>query len=823
MTQTKAELLQTRHQGDLKLGDADSSHYVGFKAPATVGTSLVWTLPAADGSANQFLQTNASGVLGWGTADVSSAMPLSGGTFTGDVTFQGAGHNVVWDKSDNALEFADNARAFFGAGSDLQIYHNNHNFITSTNGDLLLQAPAGNWFYVKTDAGNDNSIIAKNNGAVELYHNNVKKFETSAAGVSITGAATISTNLTVTGDLTVSGTTTTINTQTLDVEDKNVVIGKVSSPSDTTADGGGWTLKGATDKTFNWVNATDAWTSSEHIHVPDNKRIYLGGASGTFDGVELYHDGNNSYIKDMGTGELFIDGGAVNLKFGGNTKLTTTSGGINVTGALTVNGSPLSSAPTVDLVADGAIAANKPVAVQSDGKIKEIKEFAVSAATGSDTILDGSQGNSTYMNDSCKIDDRKFVVTWVADNDSDKLWAACGTTTSSGAITIGSPTLIASNCRSFTHKCAYDPVSAALVVIWINGTGGSAKVKLRAASISGTALTFGTEVSQDYGSAAMADIESDRKGGFIAWWSKGNQAVGQGLTVSGTTITVGSQNTNNWGSSFTTSSNNCMDITYQAEQDRFIFASMVSGGDIRAWVVTRSGTDITVGSANGSLSNAGSLMIRVQDDPDTGNVFCAFRDGGNGVKLSMWTINGTTITDGSLVTLSGPVRAQKISLDYNAEENKCILLVSQDGGNSIEDTRWTYITNGSGTPSIGSWTVVWTYLSAEQSTVSYLGKNNFIVAGQKPSSGETGYGKVYQGAFTDSTLSTGYIGYSSAAISDTATGTISIVGNTNSSQSGLTAGSKQYVTRTGGLSNSAATPSVEAGTAVSATKIIIKG
>ena len=52
MTQTKAELLQTRHQGDIRLGDADSTHYVGFKAPATVTSSLVWTLPAADGTAN---------------------------------------------------------------------------------------------------------------------------------------------------------------------------------------------------------------------------------------------------------------------------------------------------------------------------------------------------------------------------------------------------------------------------------------------------------------------------------------------------------------------------------------------------------------------------------------------------------------------------------------------------------------------------------------------------------------------------------------------------------------------------------------------------
>ena len=112
-----------------------------------------------------------------------------------------------------------------------------------------------------------------------------KKFSTTATGVAVTGALTVSTNATITGNLTVSGTTTTINTQTLDVEDKNVVIGKVSSPSDTTADGGGWTLKGATDKTFNWVNSTDAWTSSEHIHLGDNKKLLIGDGSD----LEIYH------------------------------------------------------------------------------------------------------------------------------------------------------------------------------------------------------------------------------------------------------------------------------------------------------------------------------------------------------------------------------------------------------------------------------------------------------------------------------------------------------------------------------------------------------
>jgi hypothetical protein len=85
------------------------------------------------------------------------------------------------------------------------------------------------------------------------------------------------TSLTLSGDLTVNGTTTTINSTTLAVDDKNVVLGDVAIPTDTTADGGGITLKGSTDKTFNWVDATDAWTSSEHINLASGKALYLNG------------------------------------------------------------------------------------------------------------------------------------------------------------------------------------------------------------------------------------------------------------------------------------------------------------------------------------------------------------------------------------------------------------------------------------------------------------------------------------------------------------------------------------------------------------------
>tara|TARA_R100000426_G_scaffold72873_1_gene50770 strand:- start:68 stop:859 length:792 start_codon:yes stop_codon:yes gene_type:complete len=61
--------LTLQAQTDLRFADSDSSHYVGFQAPATVGTSLTWTLPATDAAVSGYaLVSNASGVLSWAAA-----------------------------------------------------------------------------------------------------------------------------------------------------------------------------------------------------------------------------------------------------------------------------------------------------------------------------------------------------------------------------------------------------------------------------------------------------------------------------------------------------------------------------------------------------------------------------------------------------------------------------------------------------------------------------------------------------------------------------------------------------------------------------------
>lgn len=92
-------------------------------------------------------------------------------------------------------------------------------------------------------------------------------------------SAKLEDNITIAGNLTVNGTTTTVNSTTLTVDDKNVELGSVATPSDTTADGGGITLKGTTDHTIVWTNSTDSWDFSEHVNIASGKEFKIAGTS----------------------------------------------------------------------------------------------------------------------------------------------------------------------------------------------------------------------------------------------------------------------------------------------------------------------------------------------------------------------------------------------------------------------------------------------------------------------------------------------------------------------------------------------------------------
>ena len=134
-------------------------------------------------------------------------------------------------------------------------------------------------------------------------------------------------NTTITGDLVVSGNvffngaTTNVNSTNLLVEDKNIILGDVVTPSDVTADGGGITLKGATDKTLNWVDATDAWTSSEEFNLVSGKSYRINGTAVV----------NSSSLGTGITGSSLTSVGTLTTLAAGNTTIT---GFANVTSSI---------------------------------------------------------------------------------------------------------------------------------------------------------------------------------------------------------------------------------------------------------------------------------------------------------------------------------------------------------------------------------------------------------------------------------------------------------------------------------------------------------
>mgnify|MGYP003134616417 FL=1 len=145
-----------------------------------------------DGKLN--LQVMAAGTLTTKVAidasgiDVTGTITDDGATHDGDVTFTGDSANVVFDKSDSALEFADNAELRLGSAEEVRLFHTGTatNFIVSQH-FFNLQA---NGYFFYNQAGNETLLSLEQNGAVKLYHDNVKKLETTSSGITVTGSVT---------------------------------------------------------------------------------------------------------------------------------------------------------------------------------------------------------------------------------------------------------------------------------------------------------------------------------------------------------------------------------------------------------------------------------------------------------------------------------------------------------------------------------------------------------------------------------------------------------------------------------------------------------
>jgi hypothetical protein len=159
--------------------------------------------------------------------------------------------------------------------------------------------------------------------------------------------------LVIAGNLQVDGTTTTINSTTVEIADLNFKVAK-DATSNAEANTGGFTV-GGSNAELKYLSSGDKWTMNKTLSFADSLKTTYGNN----DDLQIYHDGSNSYIKDVGTGRLTLqsatdflvantantqnyiyaqESGYVRLYHSGSTKLETTSTGIDVTGVITTDG-----------------------------------------------------------------------------------------------------------------------------------------------------------------------------------------------------------------------------------------------------------------------------------------------------------------------------------------------------------------------------------------------------------------------------------------------------------------------------------------------------
>jgi len=225
--------------------------------------------------------------------------------------------------------------------------------------------------------------------------NNITASGTLTGGVlSISGSGTISSDLVVGGNLTVNGTTTTINSTTITVDDKNLELGSIASPTNTTADGAGITVKGSTDKTFNWVNSTSSWTSSEHLDLASGKVLKIAGTqvldASNYTGKAATAGNADTVTTNANlTGPITSIGNATTIVSG-----VIDNSHISTTGAIAYSKLNLAtSIVNTDISTSAAIVDTKLATISTAGKVSNSATTATNANTVSAIVSRDASGN----------------------------------------------------------------------------------------------------------------------------------------------------------------------------------------------------------------------------------------------------------------------------------------------------------------------------------------------------------------------------------------------------------------------------------------------
>ncbi len=481
-------------------------------------------------------------------------------------------------------------------------------------------------------------------------------------------------------------------------------------------------------------------------------------------------------------------------------------------------------------VASGTITSGAPVVVNTDG--------TVGASAGSVSFLEGTAVNfSSQFDGGVGYDstNNKIVVAWADESNNAYGSARVGTIDpSDNSVTFGSTTVFESAGVKVKHGSIAHDVANNRIVIAYKDEGNSNYGTAVVGTISGTSISFGTPVVYSSENNVVNNLAiyspTDEKVLIVYRLAAGSGRANV-ATVSGTSISFGSY------AQFASDVSQ-VSVAYITTADKFCIYYFDSSGSYpnrhtEAVIGTISSTSISFGSVNQispTSSSAGELPNNGRAVYDTKNdrMIFTWAETDNGGHAIVGTVSGTSISvsGGGTVFSSEPIDSD-IGLVFDENVGKVLIFYRETvGGTRVRkfiigtvdssDNSISFNTEASFGPNTNS--------TSKYTTVYDSGSKRVVIAYDDSSNSEIGYVTVFTVAGTAQNLtSENYIGIARSGAASGAGAIIDTQGAIADNLSGLTAGQSYFVQTDGTLGTTAADPSVFAGTAVSATKLIVKG
>ena len=489
-------------------------------------------------------------------------------------------------------------------------------------------------------------------------------------------------------------------------------------------------------------------------------------------------------------------------------------------------GTPSTQVRKLNAIASGALPNGKAVVVNANGTVSSITSTGSPAGVGSKVIFDGAveQTGSTYDTNSNKV-----IFCYKDDDNSDYATAIVGTV-SGDSISFGTPVVYSSINTDQSHATFDSSNNKVVISFYKNNVDRKHCI---VGTVSGTSISFGSSVEYDTtGNQNNITFDSSNNKIVVVYADGSNsfKATARVGTVSGTSISFGSPVV------FMTGYCVYVNATFDSANNKVVVVCQDYNANfkMKVFVGTVSGTSISFGSEANISNDRTDAYMGITFDTTNNKTVVVYRDSANSgyATAAVGTVSGTSISFGTPVVITSATSASDRAgphVAFNSSAGQVGALISDNSSGNTD--MYFYPLTVSGTSiSAGDRLVVDTFVSGSGShqeyTMTYDVNADKFAMMYSDATGSTRYGAsrvISMDTLVTNLTAENYIGLSSNGYPDTAGATIDVQGAINDRQSGLTAGQAYYVQTDGTLGTTPADPSVFAGTAISATKMIVKG